>query len=310
MREQTYHDRINGVPPSGTSNLSVLLMTYNEEANLANALRSVENWADDIYVVDSFSTDGTLDIARAYGCGVLQNRFESYCAQRNWALHNAPFRTEWVFVLDADEWVTDELRDEITALIKSNPTQNGFFIRRRHTWMGHSIRHGLNTAWILRLVRRGTARCEDRIVNEHLLVNGTTEFLKNEFVHEDHHGLTDWIAKHNHYATLEAIEILRGRCDDQVQLRPLGSTVERIRWLRTSVYGRAPRMLRPFFLFFYRYVIRGGFLDGRAGFAFQFLQAFWFHFLIDLKLTELERGAPASNVPLFGKPKCGRRISA
>jgi len=164
--------------------------------------------------------------------------------------------------------------------------------------MGHWIRHGLNTAWILRLVRRGAVRCEDRTVNEHILVNGPTGFLKNDFVHEDHHGLTDWIAKHNRYATLEAIEILRGQSGDQVQVRLLGSKVERLRWLRTAVYGQTPRLLRPFFLFFYRYVVRGGFLDGQAGLAFQVLQAFWFHFLIDLKVIELERGA--RNAPLFG----------
>jgi hypothetical protein len=134
-------------------------------------------------------------------------------------------------------------------------------------------------------------------------VEGSTGFLKNDFVHDDHRGLTEWIAKHNHYATLEAKEILRGRSEDQVQLHPLGSRLERLRWLRTSVYGRTPRLLRPFFLFFYRYVIRAGFLDGRAGFAFQFLQAFWFHFLIDLKTIELERRTPGSNAPLFGSAK-------
>src|SRR3954467_10523985 len=111
MREQTDHHWVTCMPSSSSTDISVLLLTYNEEANLPNALRSVKNWADDIYVVDSYSTDGTLDIARAYGCGILQNRFDSYCAQRNWALCNPPFRTEWILVLDADEWMTAELRD-------------------------------------------------------------------------------------------------------------------------------------------------------------------------------------------------------
>ncbi len=273
------------------ADLSVVILTYNEEVNIGQALDSVAGWATEVYILDSHSTDRTLEIASRYGCRIVQNRFENYAKQRNYALETLPIRTQWVLFLDADEWLPNELKQEISALIAKNPAQNGFYIKWRLIWMNRWIRRGYYPSWILRLFRHGKARCEDRAANEHLIVDGATGRLRNDFIHQDRKGVNEWIAKHNGYATLEAQELLKvrgGASYQGIDARLLGTQAQRKRWLRLKAWNRLPPLLRPFFYFFYRYVLLGGFLDGRAGFMFHFLQALWYPMLIDIKYLELK----------------------
>jgi len=270
--------------------LAVVILTYNEEANLAQALASVVGWANEVFVLDSFSTDRTLEIARDYGCQVVQNRFENYARQRNAAIDLMPIQSEWVFFLDADEWFPEALKSEISALIAAAPEENGFFVRWRMIWMGRWIRRGYYPSWILRMFRNGKARCEDRAVNEHLIVEGATGCLQHDLIHEDRKGVSSWIAKHNDYATREARELLNTRSAlgyQEIDARLFGTQAQGKRWLRYKVWNRMPPLIRPFFYFFYRYVLRGGFLDGRAAFIYHFLQALWFPLLIDIKYLEM-----------------------
>ncbi len=274
------------------STIAVVTLTYNEEANIAQALDSVAGWADEIHIVDSLSTDQTVDIARQYGCRIAQNKFENYAKQRNYALENLPIRSEWIFFLDADEWLPDALKQEISALIASRPREDGFYVKRRLIWMGRWIRRGYYPSWILRLFRYGKGRCEDRAINEHLIVDDPIGFLRNDFIHDDRKGVTEWIAKHNRYATTEAQELFNTRTAPnyrEIDVRLFGTQAERKRWLRYKVWNRLPVLIRPFFYFFYRYVLTGGFLDGREAFIYHFLQAFWFPMLIDIKYVELKR---------------------
>lgn len=268
--------------------LAVIILTYNEQANLAQALRSVSGWAREVFVFDSFSTDRTVEIAREHGASVMQHRFENYARQRNAALDELPVRSEWVLFLDADEWLPEALKQEIDSLIASRPVENGFYLPRRFIWMGRWIRRGYYPTWILRLFRRGKARCEDRAVNEHLVVDGTTGRLKNDFIHEDLRGVGDWIDKHNRYATLEARELFRQRSEQsgEIDARLFGTQAQRKRWLRHRVFNRMPPLVRPFFFWAYRYVLCGGFLDGREAFIYHFLHALWFPLLIDVKYLE------------------------
>src|SRR5688500_10969184 len=156
------------------ADVAVIVLTYNEEINIAQALDSLAGWAREIFILDSFSTDRTLDIARAYGCHVTQHKFENYARQRNYALDALPIRSEWVLFLDADEWLPDRLKQEISATLAGGPAVDGFYLNRRLIWMGRWIRRGYYPSWILRLFRRGKGRCEDRQVNEHLIVEGPT----------------------------------------------------------------------------------------------------------------------------------------
>ena len=271
--------------------LAVVILAYNEEANIAQALASVAGWAGEILVLDSLSTDRTLEIARRFGCLVAQNKFENYAKQRNYALEHLPIHSEWVLFLDADEWLPDALKQEISALIATSPAENGFYVKWRLIWMGHWIRRGYYPTWILRLFRYGKARCEDRGVNEHLIVDGATGHLRNDFVHEDRKGVTDWISKHNEYATREAMELLNTRAGPghrEIDARAFGTQAQRKRWVRNRIWNRLPPVIRPFLYFLYRYVVRGGFLDGRAGFVFHFLHALWYPLLIDVKYLEFK----------------------
>jgi len=272
---------------------AVVILTRDEELNLPRALDSVAGWADEIHVLDSFSADRTVEIARAYGARVEQHAFEDYARQRNHALEKLPIRAEWILFLDADEQMTPELKAEISARLESAPAENGFYLKRRFIWMGRWIRRGYYPTWILRLFRRGKGRCEERAVNEHIVVDGATARLENDFNHEDLRGVGHWIAKHDDYARREARELLKsaasGSGEGEIPARLFGDQAERKRWLRRRVWNNLPPLLRPFFYFFYRYVLCGGFLDGREAFIYHFLQALWYPLLIDAHYLELSR---------------------
>ncbi len=271
--------------------VALIIITYNEEANIAQALGSVAGWADEVHILDSLSTDRTVEIARQYGAHISQNKFVDFAKQRNYALEHLPIRSEWVLFLDADEWLPDALKQEISTLIATSPEENGFYVNRRLIWMGRWIRRGYYPSWILRLFRYGKGRCEDRAVNEHLIVDGAIGRLRNDFMHEDRKGVTNWIAKHNGYATREAQELFNTRTAPgyrEIDARLFGTQAQRKRWLRLKVWNRLPPLVRPFFYFFYRYVLQGGFLDGRTAFVFHFLHALWYPMLIDIKYLEMK----------------------
>lgn len=273
-----------------TADLTVIILTYNEEENIAHALQSVCGWARQVIVLDSFSADRTLAIAHGFDAACATHRFEGFVQQRNYALDSLPLEAEWVLFLDADEWITDELKAEISARLSSTPAENGFYLKRRFFWMGRWIRRGYYPTWILRLMRRGTGRWEARSVNEHLIVEGAVGHLGHDIVHQDRKSLGDWTDKHNRYAALEANELLAGS-DGRLQVSPrlLGSQAERKRWLRRNIWDHLPLLVRPAIYFIYRYVLRAGFLDGRAGFSYHFLHALWYPMLIDLKYLETVR---------------------
>lgn len=272
--------------------IAVVILTFNEELNIAHALDSVVGWANEILILDSFSTDGTLEIARRYKCYVAQHKFENYAKQRNYALDHLPMHSEWVLFLDADEWLPSKIKLEISERLASAPVENGFALNRRLIWMGRWIRRGYYPSWILRLFRRGHGRCEDRAVNEHIVVEGQTGEMCGDFIHEDRKGVADWIAKHNRYASREAVEHLNASSAPNshgMDARLFGTQAERKRWLRHEVWNRLPPLVRPFIYFFYRYVLALGFLDGKEAFIYHFLHALWYPMLIDVKYLELKR---------------------
>ena len=193
--------------------------------------------------------------------------------------------------MDADEWLPSELKQEISDLIGASPEENGFYLSWRLIWMGRWIKRGYYPTWILRLLRYGKGRCEDRAVNEHLIVQGKTGKLRNDFMHEDRKGVTDWITKHNGYATREAQELFNARVARdyrEIDAQLFGTQAQRKRWLRYRIWNNLPPLIRPCFYFFYRYIVSGGFLDGREAFVYHFLQALWFPMLIDIKYLEMQ----------------------
>ena len=299
-------------PSSGT--VAIVILTYNEEANIAHALSNVVDWADEVFVLDSMSTDGTVSLAQQYECHVAEHPFEDYSKQRNYALDTLPIRSEWVFFLDADERLSDQLKKEITSLVATSPIENGFHVKGRFIWMGRWIRHGYYPTWFLRLFRRGKGRCENRAVNEHLSVAGAAGYLVNDLIHEDRRGIGDWIAKHNRYASLEALELTRTeqeRRSNELAPRLMGSQAERKRWIRRHVWNKLPPLVRPVAYFCFRYVLRLGFLDGIPGLTFHFLQALWYPILIDIKYLELRAiGRQLPEIPVTGTQNTNRHEPA
>jgi len=266
-------------------NISILIPAYNEELNIRSAIESVK-WADDIFVVDSFSSDKTLEIAKKYpNVKTLQHKFENYSKQKNWALDNLPIESEWVFILDADERITENLKKEILETISRPEDFVAFYINRRFIFLGKWIKHcGWYPSWNLRLFKKGKARYEERSVNEHMISYGKTGYLKNDMLHENLRPLADWLEKHNKYSTLEAEEFLNRKETGLLQSFFSKDQVSRKRAVKEKIFYKLP--FKPFFLFLYLYIFRLGFLDGRVGFVFCCLRAIQ-QFNIDVKIKEL-----------------------
>jgi glycosyltransferase involved in cell wall biosynthesis len=269
-------------------NLSIIVLTKDEERNLPDCLASLHALPSETWVVDSGSTDRTLEIARAAGCHVVQHPFENYAAQRNWAFDNLPIETPWTLCLDADERLMPELAEEMAKLIKGmNVAETGFMMRKRTLFMGRWLRWGGQyPSWHLRLFRTGKGRCEDRLYDQHFVVDGPIGRLKHDYIDILTDSLTKWTDRHNRWASLEASELASTEDRSQVAPRLAGTPIERKRFLRTNVYRRFPLFVRPFLLFLFDYIIRLGFLDGVPGLIFHVLQRFWFRFLVDAKLYE------------------------
>jgi glycosyltransferase involved in cell wall biosynthesis len=279
-------------PERDLADVAVIIFTLNEEANLAAALESVCGWAREVFVVDSFSTDGTVEVAARYRCRFCQRsddpaeKFVEHVV-RNRAM-SLPVESEWIFFLDADEWMPAELKDEIARVIAARPRENGFYLRWRLIWMGKWIRRGYYPKWLLRLVRKGTAHWEPREINPHLQVEGATGRLQHDFIHENRKGIGDWTQKHIGYARQEAEQMLRQGSEDRyLAAKFRGSQSQRVRWLRLRIYNRLPPLVRPVLYFFYRTILRGGILDGWRAMVYHFLHALWCHLLIDLFYLEM-----------------------
>jgi glycosyltransferase involved in cell wall biosynthesis len=276
------------------SRITGIVLTYNEQKHLARCLESLLRVTDEIIVADCFSDDATLDIARAHGSRVIQRRWVNYATQFNWALEQVNPSTEWVLRLDADEYLTPELVEEIQSVLPHlGPEVDGVHCGRRMTFQGQMIRWGgVFPVRVLRLFRHGRGHCENRWMDEHIKVVGKVVDLHGEIIDDNLNTLTWWTAKHNAYASREAVDLLNLKygflATDSVAGLSRGQA-GRKRWLKEKIYAHLPPGFRAFTYFFYRYVLRLGFLDGRVGGAFHVLQGFWYRYLVDLKVLEVER---------------------
>jgi glycosyltransferase involved in cell wall biosynthesis len=279
--------------------IAVVILTFNESIHLPRALECVHNFATEVFVIDSFSTDDTLEIATKAGAQVLQHPFQNQARQFQWALDNAPIASEWVMRLDADEIVEADLAQEIRTRLSNLPADvSGVNLNRKTIFQGRFIRHGGRfPLMLLRIWRRGKARIEDRWMDEHIYVTeGRTVTFKGGFADHNLFDLTFFTAKHNSYASREALDAFNQRLhlfEPQVALTRESTAMQAKikRFLKESVYNRLPFEVSAIFYFFLRYIIQLGFLDGRPGLIYHFLQAFWYRFLVGAKLREMELAA-------------------
>ena len=279
--------------PDSPKKVSVFIPVKNEEDNIGPCLRSLE-WADEIFVIDSQSTDGTVQEAERHGAKVVQFYFDGRKKKDDWALENLPFRNEWAFYIDADERVPQELAEEILATVNSGDAQDGYYVNRRLIFMGRWVRHaGLYPSWALRLFKHQRARYEqvrmegkqrrDSKTHEHLLLDGDVGYLRNDLLHRDLRELYRYIERHNQYSDWDAEVYLRYR-QEPLRLDPKLHGSVRVKRFLKRLWVHLP--LRPFLRFVVMYFFRLGFLDGAAGLHYCLLRAVH-EYHISVKLKEL-----------------------
>ncbi len=295
-------------------NLAVVILTYNEARHIERAIASVEGVATEIIVIDSFSTDRTVDLARSLGVTVLQHAFVTQAQQFQWALHNAPITADWVMRLDADEVPSPELVEEISAKLTGLPAEVvGINLKRRHIFMGRWIRHGGRyPLTLLRIWRRGHGRIENRWMDEHIVVSGgRTVTFDNDFADHSLTDLTFFTDKHNKYATREAIDRLNEEFglfarDDAVSAGASSAQARMKRFVKDRLYNRLAFGVGPLCYFLWRYFMQAGFLDGQEGLVYHFLQGFWYRFLVEAKMLELRRAVARLHDAAEIKTELGR----
>jgi glycosyltransferase involved in cell wall biosynthesis len=269
--------------------ISVLILTLNEDANLEPCLASVA-WSDDIVVLDSFSTDRTLEIARAAGARVYQRHFDNERNQRTFSLREIPFKHPWVYMPDADEITPPDLRDEMLSVVAvPDRPEVAFRVRFKTVFMGRWIRYSsLYPTWVVRLIRPEKIHFE-RDINLRCAVEGPEGFLKNHFHHYSFNkGLSAWYEKHNKYSSFEARESVKSLRGGEVEWRDLFAWHDDVRRRRAlkDMSFRLP--FRPTLRFLYMYLIRRGFLDGWPGYVYCRLLCAY-EYMIVLKMTEIRR---------------------
>jgi glycosyltransferase involved in cell wall biosynthesis len=268
-----------------------VIPAVDEEMHIGRCVRSVSELGP-VYVIDGGSTDRTAVEARLAGATVVDHKWTGYSAQKNWALENVGTEHEWVFLLDADEYLPPKSAAEIRH-VAAHGAANAYSIARQNIVLGRKLRYAWwYPDWQVRLMRRGTARFEDRLVHEHVIVAGATGYLSEPLIHENLKGVNAWMHRHIRYAALEAAEIRKARDGNTVggvPARFLGTRAERRRALKTRVWYRLP--MRPAIRFFWMYVLKRGMLDGRAGLLYCQLMAAY-ESLVDANVYEQDLEPP------------------
>ncbi len=279
---------------SSVLDISVIILTYNESLHIARAIESVSGLAKRVFVIDAHSSDDTAAIAKSLGAHVYVNAWINYSRQFQWALEHCPIDTQWVLRLDADEYLEPELTAEIRAKLPLLPlTVTGVILKRKYIFLNKLIRHGDRyPLLLLRLWRVGAGGLEPRWMDEHVILSrGKSVVFEHFFVDHNLRSVSWFIDKHNKYASREMLDILGekyGLFENKSVLPKETGQVYWRRFLKLHLYNKLPVFVRPIFYFIYRYFFRLGFLDGAVGFAYHFMQGFWYRALVDLKCLEAE----------------------
>jgi len=276
---------------------SFIILTYNEEIHLPRLLNSIKNLKASIYILDSGSTDSTVEIAKSFNAQVMVNPFENHPKQWDFALRNFNISTPWIIGLDSDHIVTDELFHHLEIFSDKSISAeiDGIYFNRKNIFKGKWIRHGgYFPKYLLKMFRNGKGHSDlNENMDHRFLVEGKTIVWKDGYLIEENlkeNQISFWIAKHNRYSDLvahEEIERLNAIRFQSIRPRIFGNPDERIAFLK-KVWWKLPLFVRPMVYFIYRFIFQLGFLDGKAGWIFHFLQGFWFRLLIDIKIDELK----------------------
>jgi len=277
--------------------ISAIILTFNESKHLRRCIESLSPVCSRILVIDSFSTDDTCDIARELGAEVFQHKWiNNYAAQLNWGIDHAKVSTPWTLRMDADEYLTPELQQEILLRLPGLPKEvGGVVLPRRVVFKSKTIHHGgFYPQWLLRIWRTGTGHCEERMMDEHMVVSsGAVVKFRHVLVDENLNDIHWWTTKHNNYARREAADLLNIELglfhQDDISHGGGNAQASRKRWIKENIYSKLPLGVRPALYFLYRFVILGGFLDHPRVWIFHFLQGFWYRLIVDVNVWEFRR---------------------
>lgn len=263
--------------------ITTIILTYNEEKHIERCLKNVLRFSKKVYVIDSPSTDRTQELCKTFSnVEVIEHKYPgNQAAQFNWALENIDIKTDWVLRLDADEYLSDELINEIEDKLPTLSAEiTGCVMKRDVIFMGRRIKHGkLKTVKLLRLWRTGKGKIEERLMDEHaILTEGRSIELENYFYDDNLNGIETWIKKHLDYSNREVMTYLEGLGEGNGGMEKRNS--------QKSKYYSLPKFHRGFWFFILRYIFLGGFLDGKAGFVWNFMQCWWYRTLVDVKIEE------------------------
>ncbi|MBR3519913.1 MAG: glycosyltransferase family 2 protein [Paludibacteraceae bacterium] len=275
--------------------LTVIILTYNEELHIRRCLENVCPIAKEVYVIDCFSTDQTQEICAEFkNVRVVEHEWPgNQATQFNWAMDHLEINTDWILRLDADEYLLPELAEEITQKVPTLPQDvTGIELKRRHIFMGKWVKRGIYPVVLMRMFRKGEARYDERLMDEHLsLRNGRSITLHNDFCDHSLISISDYCRKHIVYAQREACEVL----NELYQLKDAPQEATHLghqasaKHKTKSGYNKLPLFLRSFAYFLYRYILRGGFLDGKEGFLFAFIQGWWYRTLVDANILACKK---------------------
>ena len=285
--------------------ITTIILTYNEELHIHRCLENVCPFSKKVYVIDSPSTDRTVEICKEFPeVEVVVHKYPGNQAEQyNWAIDNLPIGTEWTMRIDADEYYLPELVEELRQKVPTLPNDvTGIEFKRRHIFMGRWVKHGIYPVVMLRMCRTGKGRYEERLMDEHYTISeGKTIVMDNDFCDHSLINISDYCRKHLNYAQREAAEVLT----EIYGLKSigmdncLGDQAEGKR-KKKSGYNKLPLFWRSFAYFIYRYIIKGGFLDGKEGFLFAFIQGWWYRAMVDAKIFECQKACGSDKEKMIG----------
>ena len=272
--------------------ITAIVLSKNESIHINRCIENIKFLCKKVYVVDCFSTDGTQEIARLHGAEVVEHKWPgNQAAQFNWALDNLQIDTEWVLRLDADEFLGEELKDNLLKILPTLPKEvSAIDMERKLIFLGKQIKGGNSKTYFTRIFKPGKAKCVNRRMDEHIeVIEGRTLRIEGAFFDDNHNNLTWWTNKHNDYAIREAAELLEAEFStiDDSDSKQEGASGQAKK--KKQFYSRMPLFLRSFIYFIYRYIVKGGFLEGKEGFIWCFLQGWWYRTLVDAKIYEIKK---------------------
>lgn len=273
--------------------LTAIILTKNEEKNIAECLKSIRDFASRAVVIDCGSTDKTVEIAQSLGAEVLFHEFSYYAAQFNWGIDHANIDTDWILRIDADERMTPEAIAEASAVMNGPEAKSGrvtgITMESVYYFMDRPILHGLRKKREMKLFRRGIGRIENRRRDAHSIISeGENASIRSRFLHYDFKDLSSYIRRYNWYATRELMDYLDSKNGASTDVK-VDKKVSAQRRKKFGIYYRAPMFLRCWLWFVYNYIFRLGFLDGREGFLYHYFECMWYRMVVDARIFEYEK---------------------